>query len=255
MRWSIFSKTLPLFAAALAGCAAEPKGSSSGTAAVIGADDRWPMVDWKMPFTPIGRLETDRGWCTGVLFSPSMLLTNAHCVVDEDENDVSGIVFVPHKMEGADRPRVAGTFVEVGTRRYRTAWGKDWAIIRLDQPLGREYGWLGVRPFNGSMLGQSLALVGYSRDFHGGSTAGIDDRNCRIVGAVGGVDGESGQHIEHQCDQTPGASGGPIIGIFDNAAWIVALNSGTRDADNGGYLNFGVSSLNFLPAVQRHGDW
>lgn len=55
---------------------------------VFGKDDRIPVLSNKYPWSTIGRLESSGEndglyICTGTLIGRDLVLTNAHCVVDE----------------------------------------------------------------------------------------------------------------------------------------------------------------------------
>lgn len=228
---------------------------------VIGRDDRRRMTSRAYPWSAIGRLQSPVGQnqvsiCTGSLIAPDVVLTNAHCVVDERTNQVrQNITFAPNLIDGAVvRPEDVAQVVDVlyGTdfRDGNAApHPNDWAFAKLDRPLGTIYGtlaWTSLplsqlvnRPYSGQ-----LTLAGYSGDFpadNPGRTAGVHV-GCSILGEVEG-------NIIHDCDTTGGSSGGPILAQINGEFRIVALNSAelTRTYEDGpgqrvreGVVNYGV---------------
>lgn len=117
----------------------------------------------------------------------------------------------------------------------------DWAVLTLAQPLGETYGYLGWRgdlDFTDEAViaatADKVGLLGYAGDFptvalreHGQptETAGVDVA-CSILG----IWPEDGSFypgtLAHDCDSNPGASGGPIFGLFaDNQYYIVGLHA------------------------------
>jgi protease YdgD len=117
--------------------------------------------------------------------------------------------------------------------------GDDWAILKLDQPLGALYGYLGWRDLDFSnpkilkATRDRLTLVGYAGDYPtqstneygiAGETAGMN-KGCSIEGVV--TQKSFKGVLLHRCDTNPGASGGPIFAKFSNGNYyILGLHSG-----------------------------
>jgi protease YdgD len=119
----------------------------------------------------------------------------------------------------------------------------DWAIFRLNQPLGNKYGYLGWRALNLSnasvlsALRNKITLAGYSGDFpnqqlrqqlnllgKAGETAGVHN-GCSINAVESGV-------IFHNCDSMAGASGSSLIALFnDGKYYIVGLHRSWQSLD------------------------
>lgn len=111
---------------------------------------------------------------------------------------------------------------------------KDWALLRLDKPLGDTQGWFGIQILSiDEMNTVSGILVGYSADYRNGATAGIHF-NCNITKKQVEWD-----FFLHNCDMTRGASGGPIFGYWDGQPYIYAIN--VADYRNGGDTSLQLS--------------
>ena len=241
------------------------------TRGVIGTDDRIPMTSRKYPWSAIGRvagISASGGeyHCTGTLIAENLVLTNSHCVVDSDTHKFSQkILFQPNVinrevLDIADVATVKQVFY--GTDFTGQNQDKnDWAVMLIDRPLGRKYGYLGLKNLPTSAFAwmrQQLFFVGYSGDFPDprkpayrrftagpGWTAGVQ-QGCSIVG-------EEQELLLHDCDTTGGASGGPIIAFIDNNPYIVALhNAGELDRDGKGIVNFAVKISRIQRALQKN---
>ncbi|BAY83858.1 glutamyl endopeptidase [Calothrix parasitica NIES-267] len=237
---------------------------------VIGSDDRIPMTLRKYPWSSIGRVagitaSGSKYHCTGTLIAENVVLTNSHCVVDNKTNKLSKkIWFQPNVINGKvlDSSDVA-TVKEViyGTDfTQRNSIKNDWAVMLIDRPLGRKYGYLGLKNLPTSTFAripQQLFFVGYSGDFPNpqkrafqrftagkGWTAGAQ-QGCSIVG-------EEQEILLHDCDTAGGSSGGPIIAFIDNNPYIVALNNAEiKDRDGKGVVNLAVKISNIEKALKK----
>ncbi|BAY33855.1 glutamyl endopeptidase [Nostoc carneum NIES-2107] len=210
-----------------------------------GVDDRIPMLSRDYPWSAIGRVQgttTDAKsyHCTGTLIADDIVLTNSHCVIDPETHQLSKkILFLPNVINGeVSNERDIATVEQV---IYGTDFSgdstinqtHDWAIMKIDKPLGRKYGYLGWKSLPASALiknKEKLFFVGYSGDFPNpekkgyefltagkGWTAGFQ-AGCSIVK-------EEDDVLFHDCDTAGGSSGGPIIGLIDGQPYIVALNN------------------------------
>ncbi|OUL33003.1 peptidase S1 [Nostoc sp. T09] len=210
-----------------------------------GIDDRTPMLSREYPWSAIGRVQgttTDAQsyHCTGTLIADDIVLTNSHCVIDPETHQLSKkIQFRPNVINGVvsdERDIATVDQVIYGTDftgDSATNQTNDWAIMKIDKPLGRKYGYLGWKSLPTAALlknKQKLFFVGYSGDFPDpnkkgyeylsagqGWTAGFQ-AGCSIVREEENV-------LFHDCDTAGGSSGGPIIGLIDGQPYIVALNN------------------------------
>ncbi|KYC41776.1 peptidase S1 [Scytonema hofmannii PCC 7110] len=238
---------------------------------IVGWDDRIPLLSCKYPWSAIGKVQgltaEGKGYhCTGTLIGEDIVLTNAHCVIDENTSQLSQkILFIPNVINRkvADKSDVALVEnVVYGTDFTGTALENqinDWALLKLNKPIGLKYGYLGWQSLSSSTLlnnRNQYIFVGYSGDFPDpnkekyqfftagkGWTANVQ-KGCSIVGEESNV-------LLHNCDATGGSSGGPIITIIGNQPYIVALNNAEFKSNGRAVINLGVK-INFLDRFRRN---
>jgi V8-like Glu-specific endopeptidase len=242
-----------------------------GRRTIIGSDDRIPMTSRNYPWSAIGKIEgvnaDGSGYsCTGTLISEDVVLTNAHCVVNPETQKVSqAIAFRPNLINGIlrnDNDVAYATNVHPGTYFKNgdlADYANDWAVLKLNKPIGKKYGYLGWKSLpSSSLVGDTkkFALVGYSGDFP----------NPKIKGYETLTAGESitaGVHLGcsilrrqdnllyHNCDSNHGASGGAIISNMNGKYYILALHSGSNKV-NGLLLNRAVEMSRLDEWLQRN---
>ena len=211
---------------------------------VFGKDDRIPMNSSKYPWSAIGRIEVsidDKSMniCTGTLIGKNVVVTNAHCVLDEKTKQVTTnkIRFRPNLINGQALTAAFATKIVLGTNDPQRDRANDWAFLVLDRPLGETYGWMKfvVGDFTDlDTLKDKIILAGYSSDFpkeKPSETAGVH-KSCSIRGF-----GSQLGTVSHDCDMMAGASGGPMF-VFSQdgskvSAIIVALNAAERVSPEG----------------------
>lgn len=203
---------------------------------IIGNDERSPVLSRAYPWSAIGRLDwvdsSGRilGSCTGTLISRDLILTNSHCIIDEstDRPTSNQLVFKPSMIRGVALDEAKVISYDYGWKSGSRDSADDWAVMKLDQPLGDAYGYLGWRnldfsdPTALSTVQEKIKLAGYSADFPtgrlrefgiAGDTAGVD-LACSILEASQGI-------LFHDCDTNPGASGSAIFAEFNDGKYYV----------------------------------
>ena len=225
---------------------------------VIGNDERRPILTRAYPWSAIGRLDwvdpsgSTLASCTGTLISRDLILTNSHCVIDEDTNrpTTNRLIFKPSLIKGVSLDEATVVSYDYGWKSGSRDAADDWALMKLDQPLGDRYGYLGWRgldfsnPTTLSDVKERIKLAGYSADFPtanlrefgvAGDTAGVD-LACSIIGVEQAV-------LIHDCDTNPGASGSAIFGQFeDGKYYILGLHRGSFTLGQAVTLPDGVAS-------------
>ncbi len=118
------------------------------------------MVDaMEYPWSALGRVNAGgQGYCTGTLISDRHVLTKASCLY----NPIEGRWWHPselHFIAGYQRDIYQ---INSAVARYHLARGygsgktlanlmNDWAVLTLEQPIGREAGWIGLQWLNPSV--------------------------------------------------------------------------------------------------------
>lgn len=229
-------------------------------------DQRVPVRSRNYPWSAIGRLEIgSSSHCTATLIDENWILTNAHCVIDEKTHKITTetLTFGPNLINGSlkkDSDRATVIKVISGTDFTDSdvvPHPQDWAILKIDRPLGKTYGTIGWKSIPSSFLikqKNQFSLTGYSFDFPNtkqypeltagpGFTAGTHQK-CSFTGE------ESNRVLIHNCDTRPGASGSAIIGWIKDKPYVVAIhNAGKTDQRTG------LGTENYAINVTRLNDW
>jgi protease YdgD len=189
------------------------------------ADGRVIVEAWEYPWSALGRVNTGgRGYCTGILISPSHVLASAPCLY----NSIEGRWW--HKSEvhfvaGYQRDRY---LANSPVRAYQKAPAYDpragaslgniantWAIITLEKPIGRETGWLGLQALDQNLrrrivLGEAQVVpAGYR---HGRQHVILLNLGCGLAGAV-----LTASYIQPNCEVLPGDAGAPPLVLSGDA--------------------------------------
>lgn len=234
--------------------------ATQSVAAVFDQDDRIPVAsDPGKPFSPIGVVYTasKTHYATGFLVSECHVLTVKHVVGDNSPAENKRLLFGvgPRTMKGAwtTKGRVVanGQFMfrdsarEVGQGRSR-----DWLLLKLDNCLGRTFGFLTLTSARLD-AGFQVASAGFPRDRS--LKFPTLDPACKIRAPLG-------QTVLHDCASRAGSSGAPIFrqvsrnGI--SMVEVVAMHSagvpdkGVRAFDYA-YSSIAIPMGSILPKIRQ----
>jgi len=214
----------------------------------FGRDDRVFMDTSHLPWSVVGTLtDDDGGSCTAALIGEDILITAAHCIEYESGPDATGTFEAAFARAGGPlSARVTDFFLSPDRAAEQQSSDEpsntDWALLRIDQPLGRELGFLGVRPLrNGrpeSAIGTRLYQAGYSWDTGDHLSGNLD---CEVL------DVEDENKLAHNCDTTSGDSGSPFLVRDGDEYFVVGVDSTYRIQPNVSAINIATGSNGWLP--------
>lgn len=198
-----------------------------------GYDDRVRVDSGELPWRAIGILGLRVGRsCTATLVAPDIVLTAAHCLVTEDRRVVrEGAFLAGFTRDGPSATaRISDIYVNPEFLEDRggpgpgRGDGRDWAFVRLSQPIGDTQGYLPVLALSPDQQrlieqrqGYAISQAGYSWDTGEDISAHLD---CTVDTFF-----DTGS-LRHNCDITLGDSGSPLL----------------ADLGGGNYAVIGVSS-------------
>jgi V8-like Glu-specific endopeptidase len=171
----------------------------------------------------VGRLFLNgKRTCTASMVGRESLASAAHCFLDEKSKKFrpGNYVFKAGYSNGKAilESKIDSTKIVLGTLEVLKDPANDWAVARLENPIGDTTGWLEVKNTSVSEMAfmnwQDLQYVGYARDLEKGEVPMVE--NCNFT--LGGFVKTSPQNffLLNNCSFTPGGSGSPLI-VVENS--------------------------------------
>jgi len=178
--------------------------------------------------------------CTGFLLSPSLILTNQHCINDPGQLRTAYIRF-GYETDRPLLPTYATTQIVLQDEDL------DFSLLRLD---GDASAWLqtAIDP-NPVKKNQLLILIQHPD----GRPKFLAERGCQIDASDASEKNGNNTDFVHLCDSEGGSSGSPVMD--KGTGKVVGLHHlGTNLADKTKNLNFAVKICNVLNYIRKRND-
>jgi protease YdgD len=211
----------------------------------FGRDDRVIMDTAVFPWSVIGVITLEGGGtCTATLIANDVLITASHCINgDRGTNSAGTFATGFGRPDGMRTARIIDHMIDPNWDNERFSNsddfdGTDWAMLRIDQPLGAELGHVGVRALVDTAGARgarraSLYQAGYSRDTGDHLSGNI---GCEILDVM------NDNTMQHNCDTTQGDSGSPFMVEENGQYYVVATDSNYRRVPNAPVINIAARS-------------
>lgn len=211
----------------------------------FGHDDRVLVPVNEAPWRYMGLLRSDSGSsCSATLVASNVIVTAAHCIHSEGRLNAAGRF---ESASGGLTARVTHYLIDprFDYNRFNSSNdidGTDWALLRLDQPLGDRLGYAGIRNLTGEgervALSTDIMQAGYSWDT-GGRLSG--NLRCRMVVV------HPDNTFAHECDTTRGDSGSGFLTRSGRGFDLIGVDSNFRSNPGGPFIYIAVSAAAFAP--------
>ena len=195
------------------------------------------------------------GTGTAALVGPNMVVTSSHMI----PSGVSSFkaIFLPG-LFGTKRSFDEFSYVRTWRRYEPYDQGSDIAILRLYEPIGDQLGWFGTKTYTDDWEdGNYWTRIGYAPIAEKGSDGTLPNR-VQFFPIIDDDD-SYGVELEYRSDASPGDSGGPVFGWWDDGPYLVGVHSGGEEEFDLGAFGRFFSSLNNVatggPALPDLVNW
>lgn len=204
---------------------------------VFGHNDKELVTSLDRQFNLVGRLIAPDGtYCTASLVWKNLIITAAHCVFKDGEFLKGKYQFLLGASNGTSVAESGVSYIWWGTADSPNNRNLDWAILKIEKPLGEKYGYFGWKPSTEENL-ENVMQAGYGSLFYQGkSMTGVQECSARAFLPEKGF-------IYHDCDTSTGDSGSPLFTCDQkNTCFIVALH--VAEHRNGGNTTLVLDEYN-----------
>ena len=189
--------------------------------------------------------------CTGFLVGPDLFMTNHHCVYDESVPRPLGnatAIFMDYYQDEDVDATLGGLTARVSAIVHANA-EKDYALLRLDTPIGDTYGWLELDTTTVADASQSVKIIQHPR----GRSKEIVRRNSQIIDLpVGHPFFGVPYAISYLADTEGGSSGSPVF-LRDGTGVIAIHHTGFSIRSTGAPVNNSGSLMSHIvPEIQQY---
>ncbi|RKU21067.1 hypothetical protein C6499_22890 [Candidatus Poribacteria bacterium] len=200
------------------------------------------------------RDDPNRSWiCTGFLVGPDLFLTNHHCIHDDAGLLPLGNarIYMDYYQDRDVDPTLGGITARV-SEILRMDEPKDYALLRLDNPIGDTYGWLELDTTTRPSAGQNVKIIHHSA----GRSKEISRRNSQIVDIPADFISEFPElnyALGYLADTERGASGAPVF-MLDGTGVVAINHSGwfyRIDGEIFRQFNAGTLMTHIVPEIQQ----
>ena len=197
------------------------------------------------------RNEPGRYWiCTGFLVGPDLFMTNHHCVHDGSRLRLldRATIYMDYYQERAVDPTYGGITARVSAI-VEMDEDKDYALLRLDRPIGNTYGWLELdTTIDPDDTSQSVKIISHPQ----GRSKEIVRRNSQIIRLTPDSRAQYPYLLAYLADTERGSSGSPVF-LRDGTGVIAIHHSGLSNRNTGmPIVNLGSLMSHIAPEIQQY---
>ena len=194
------------------------------------------------------RFNPTRYWiCTGFLVGPDLFMTNHHCIHDDDGllplNNA--LIFMDYYEKTDIDPLRGGVTAGVLTVLHADE-DKDYALLRLDRPIGNTYGWLELDDTTQVDSSQSVKIIQHPQ----ARSKEIVRRNSEIVDIPANHPlSRVPFALAYLADTEGGSSGSPVL--LKDGNTVIGIHHSAWTRDRVPFLNAGTLMSYIVPEIQQ----